>query len=348
MKRSVIFFLLLIYSLSFSLYSQNSTIPEKELEIRINRALDYFGEGNYEEAIAVLENVLAVDPENERASDLLISIKELYEMEKGTSSSEEENSIETQRPDFSINPSIEEPEVSEPEEELEKPDFSIRDDDENLILPEETRTFLEFSLFPSLVHSWSIGEDAVVFPAEGSYSGSINVSGEYYFPFLDRIIGAAGGYTLFMLDPDWGDFPDGLLHVLDGMISFRTFFLEEIDKRIIFELSAGYRGYFSQGYEFYDIQENSLHSFNMGVNLEGPFLYQFINREPLKNIIFDVQMNLLFFPEISTLNLFDFRGNVLFQLNHFSIGVHFGAYSVITAEDVKYIWMNGINFNLQY
>lgn len=323
-------------------------LPDKELDVRIDRALDYFGEGDYETAISLLENVLILDPENRRAADLLISIKELYEMETGSSVSVDEI-LPTEKPDFSINdPEVQTEETPEEEEDLEKPDFSIREDEELLIQPEETRSRMDFSLSSNLVFPWDNGEESVVFPDEGTHSASFTADLDYFFNSWNRIIGFAGTYSLFLLDPEGGNFFDERIHVVDGLISFRTFFREEVDSRIIFKLSAGYRGYFAQGYDFYEVERSYLNGFNMGINLEGPFIYLFWNREFFKRVIIDLDMNLLFFPEINTLNLFDFRLNGRLQFNHFAMGAHFGAYSVITTVDVEYIWMTGINVSLRF
>lgn len=335
------------------IYSQiDSSMQESELEVRINRALDYFGEGDYERAITILENVLVIDPDNKRAADLLASIRELYKIETDTGNGNNgADQGTTERPDFSFqDPQIEEdtPDEGEPdEEELEKPDFSIHDE-ESLLSPEQTRSIFELSLSPNLVFPWDMGEDSVVFPERGSLSGSFSADIDYFLNAWNRIIGFSGAYSLFLLDPDWGDFPDGQLHVVDALFNFRTFFNEEIDSRIIFKLGIGYRGYFAGGYDFHTIERSWLNGFNMGINLEGPLIYLFVNREGLKRLIFDLDMNLLFFPEINTLNLFDFRINTRLQLKNFAIGVHFGAYSVITTDDVEYIWMTGMNFSLRF
>lgn len=342
--NKLLFFILIL--LPAILYSQTDPpLPEKELDVRIDRALDHFGEGDYEKAISLLENVLVIDPENERASDLLISIRELYEMETGTTG--EESSL-TEKPDFSINdPEIPEEDPQE-EEELEKPDFSIRDEDNELIQPVQTRSRFELFLSSNLVFPWDNGEESIVFPDEGTHSVSFTADMDMYLNRWNRIIGFAGTYSLFLLDPEGGDFSDSMLHVVDGMISFRTFFREEIDSRIIFKLSAGYRGYFSNGYDFYDVERQYLNGFNMGINLEGPFIYYFWTNQFFKRFILDLDMNLLFFPEINTLNLFDFRLNGRYQFDHFAMGIHFGAYSVITTVDVEYIWMSGLNVSFSF
>jgi len=50
---------------------------------------------------------------------------------------------------------------------------------------------------------------------------------------------------------------------------------------------------------------------------------------------------------VSTLNLFDFKLEAKYQFDHFAAGLHFGAYSIITPDESKYIWMTGLNFSFR-
>jgi len=345
------FILLLFFTSLFSLYSQNNLpAPEDELEAQINLALDYFGQGDYERAIAILETVLAIEPGNKRAADLLSSIKELYRMEQEM---DEENGVygdedfTPERPDFGLDTPGEESENGpEGEEELNKPDFSVHDE-EDMLRPEETRSRFELSVSPGLVFEWDIGEGGEVLPPEGDYSGNVSAEVDFFFKKWNRIFGVSGGYSLFLITLEEGDFGENRLHNFDILFNFRTFFKEEVDSRTIFKFGVGYRGYLAGGYTFNTLQRRWLNGFNMAVNLEGPILYLFLNKEPLKRFIMGIDMNLLFFPQVSTLNLFDFKLEAKLQFDHFAAGFHFGAYSIITPEESKYIWMTGLNFSLR-
>jgi len=323
-----------IFLSAVSLFSQiDPYMVSEEIEEKIDLALDAFSSGDYEEALRILNLVLEIDSTNQRAKDLIESINELYNIETDRTDDNDEEPYITERPDFNIK----EPPSENPDEELNKPDFSVRNDDSDLLQPEDTRSFFEFSFSPNLVLPWNIGEDSVVFPLESGYSTSFNGDINYYFKMWNRIFGFNGSYTLFLLNVIDEGFAADKLHVVDVMFSFRTFFLETLDSRIIFKFSVGYRGYFSNGYDFFVVEKRSLNGFNMGVNLEAPLLYLFWDREILKRIIFDVDMNLLFFPEQNTLNLFDFRFSGEFRFNHFSAGLHFGAYSIITSDAAEYL-----------
>ncbi|MBN2659537.1 MAG: tetratricopeptide repeat protein [Spirochaetales bacterium] len=342
-------FLVFLISSHLCLSAQNgSAVSDEELEAQINLALDYFGQGNYEKAISLLETVLSLAPDNERASDLLLSLRELYRMEKeiGRNGDQAQEPFTAERPDFSINTPEAGEDVPPEDDELEKPDFSIHDE-EDLIQPEETRSRFEFGLFPGFIYPWDIGESGEVLPSSGSYSGSFFSDINYYFKSWNRIIGVSGGYSLLLFNSDQSDFGDTMLHIVDVLFTFRTFFKEEVDSKTVLKIGAGYRGYFAGAYDFYTLGKGWLNGFNMGVNLEGPLLYLFRSRESLKRFILGIDMNLLFFPEMNTLNLFDFRIEAKLQLDHFSAGLHFGAYSVITPDESKYIWMNGINFSFR-
>ncbi|MBB6480825.1 tetratricopeptide repeat protein [Spirochaeta isovalerica] len=318
------------------------------MDAQINLALDYFGQGDYEKAISLLEAVLIIDPENERAADLLVSVRELYRMERELSKTNntDDEEFTAQRPDFSVNPTRDEETDPQEDEELNKPDFSINEEDD-LVQPEETRSRFELIVSPSLVYTWDVGEEGEVFPSVGTYSASVSSEMNYYFSKWNRIVGISGGYSLLLLDPEWGSFADARLHVVDALITFRTFFQEEVDSKTVLRIGAGYRGYYAGGYNFYTLNKGWLNGFNMGVNLEGPLLYLFRSNEGLKKFIMGIDMNLLFFPEMNTLNLFDFKIEARLQFDHFSAGLHFGAYSVITPDESKYIWMNGINFRFR-
>ncbi len=347
--RKITIFLsaLILFLFAQGLFSQSdSSMREGEVEIHINQALDLFSRGEYIQAIAILNNVLLLDPGNQRAADLKESIEELYNMELYAEEEDSEQSYYSERPDFSIKDTdeLEKPE----EEELEKPDFSVRSEEDQIIHPEDTRTHFELSLYPSLVLPWDIGEDSVVFPDESGYSASFNVKADIFLKPWNRSFGIAGAYSLFLLDPAQGGFASNKLNVVDVMFTFRTFFSEEIDSKIVFKLGMGYRGYYSNGYDFYSVERDYLNGFNMGVNLEAPVFYLFWDREFLKRIILNLDMNLLFFPELSSLNLFDFKMNTEIRFNHFSTGIHFGAYSVITTDSIQYMWMTGVNFNFYF
>lgn len=345
-----IFLLLMLAFMPLPLNSQGgTTFSDSEMDVRINEALDYFSNGDYDKAIALLKSILTLDPGNSRAADILLSIEALKQIESGTTAAGTAGgNSQTERPDFSSGNADQDNSGTDSNTSVEKPDFSIRADDSGLVLPEETRSRFELTLSPNLVFPWNIGEGADVFPAEGSYSGSFAADGELFFNPWNRIIGIAASYSLFLLHPQWDGPSPVTLHVVDAMVSFRTFFLEDIDTKVIFKLSAGYRGYFSPVYDFYEVERNYLNGFNMGINLEGPFIYLFVNREALKNLILDLDMNLLFFPEINTLNLFDFQFSLQYRFNHFALGIHTGAYSVITPDQSKYIWMSGLDFNLRF
>lgn len=346
MKISTVLFIsiVLLFS-SISLFSQTDPyVPFEDIERDIDRALDYFSIGDYETALSILEKVLSMDPLNPRAADLKASIRELYAMESSTTDQEINSEIEeTEKPDFSLN----KPEVEEnPDaEDVEKPDFSVRDEGEDILQPKDTRSVLEVSISPNLVFPWDVGEEFVVFPEESGYSAGLRADGNYFFKGWNRIFGFSATYSLFLLDYEEEGFASSFLHVIDGMLSFRTFFLETVDSKIVFKLSLGYRGYFSNGYNFYGIERSFLNGFNMGVNLEAPLIYLFWEREFWKKLVFDVDINLLFFPDMNTLNLFDFRVSTEYKLEHFSVGVHFGAYSVITPEKSEYIMMTGMSLN---
>ncbi|MBI9100429.1 MAG: hypothetical protein JEY91_18250 [Spirochaetaceae bacterium] len=343
-KRLLTIALVLSFSIHSLIAQMDSYLMEEEIENSINLALDYFSSGQYEQALMTLENVLAIDPVNKRAIDLRTSILELYNIEYNTSEDKGTGEADvTEKPNFTTNDSEEE----NGDENLEKPDFSVREEDSQLVQSEDTRTAFELSLSPNLVLPWSISEESVVFPSESGRSVSFNIEADYYFPAWDRILGLSGVYSLFLLDPEDQGFASSQLHVIDVMIDFRTFFMETPDSKIIFKLGLGYRGYFSRGYEFYSIDLDSLNGFNMGVNIEAPLLFLFWDREALKRLIFDVDINLLFFPKISTLNLFDFKITSELQFKYFSAGIHFGAYSVITPVDVEYIWMTGLSFRFR-
>lgn len=347
MRKIIIFLAALILVVSApGLFSQtDSSMWEGEVEIHINSALDLFSEGEYLRAIAILNNVLLIDPGNQRAADLKESIEELYNMELNIGDEDLVQSYDSERPDFSMNDSDE---LEKQEEELEKPDFSVRSEDDLVIHPEDTRTHFELSLYPNLVLPWDIGEDSVVFPDESGYSASFNVKADLFLKPWHRSFGIAGAYSLFLLGPVNGGFASQKLNVVDAMFTFRTFFLEEIDSKIIFKLGMGYRGYYASGYNFYSLERDYLNGFNMGVNLEAPLLYLFWDKDFLKRIILDLDMNLLFFPELSSLNLFDFKINMKFRFDHFSTGIHFGAYSVITSDSIQYMWMTGVNINFNF
>lgn len=331
-----------------NLYSQvDPYLINEEIELNIDKALDLFSSGEYDQAIIILKEVLTIDPTNKRASDLIESITELYLMEVNTDENQEQSYI-TEKPDFRINDPFDESSRENNEDELEKPDFSVRDENDQLRQPEESRTVFELSLSPNLVLPWQIGVDSVVFPEESNYSGSFSVKADYFLNFWDRIFGISGAYSIFLLNPEEGGFASDQLHVIDAMVNFRTFFSETYDSRIIFKLALGYRGYFSNGYNFYSIDKNFLNGFNMGLNLEAPLLYLFWDVDFFKRIVFDVDMNLLFFPELNTLNLFDFKINGEIRFNNFSTGIHFGAYSFITPETVEYLWMTGLSINFYF
>ncbi|MDA3811932.1 MAG: hypothetical protein PF518_16565 [Spirochaetaceae bacterium] len=340
-KVIIIFFLLLH---SITLYSQvDSSLKGEEIEVKIDLALDQFSSGEYQNALVTLNDVLKIDPENKRAKDLIKSINELYNMEtKGTAAKENESFV-AEQPDFHI---VNEEKKDEPEEELDKPDFSVRDENAQLLLPEETRSILEISLSPNLVMPWNIGEDSVVFPIDSGYSMSLNGDINYYFNRWDRILGFNATYSLFLLNTENGGLAHDKLHIVDLLFQFRTFFSETVDTKIIFKFGIGYRGYFANGYQFYTIERSYLNSVNMAINLEAPLLYLFWDREFLKRLVFDIDMNLLFFPELNTLNLFDFKVSGELRFSHFSVGIHFGAYSIITPEKVEYLWMTGASINL--
>lgn len=341
-----LFLILLILLSTVVLYSQADLFLDDEvIEENINLALDLFSRGEYQKAIDLLNSILLVDPSNERASDLKLSITELYNME--IDSAEEEDQVYvTEKPDFSIA----EPEEADipVDEELEKPDFSVRKSEEGLILPEHTRTSFEFDVSSNLLLPWSIGEESVVFPEKSNYSGSFQGEVDVFFNIWDRIFGVSGAYSLFLLNPDGGGPAANQLHTVDAVLNFRTFFSEMDDFKIIFKLGVGYRGYFSNGYDFFNINQDYLNGFNMAVNLEAPLLFLFWDEEFLKRIIFDVDMNLLFFPELKTLNLFDIKISGKLRFDHFSLGLHVGAYSVITQEKAEYLWMTGLNFSLYF
>lgn len=348
--NKIILSLFFLVSILLSLHSQvDPYLTQDEIESSLDRALDTFSSGSYEEALAILNQVLEIDPFNSRAMDLIKSINALYQMEINSEPSEgSDREFITRRPDFNVSEqekNVSDP-VSDPLDEHERPDFSIRDDDSDLIHPKETRTKLDFSLYASLLEPWSLSEESVVFPSSGSLTGNLYGKVDYFFDGWDRIFGFSGMYSLFLLDVDDDGLASDQLHVIDAMINFRTFFREEVDTKIIFKLSMGYRGYFSNGYTFYSIDRYDLSGFNMGVNLEAPLLYYFWDYEFFKRLIFDFDMNLLFFPEINTLNLLDFRLNSELHFSNFSTGVHFGAYSVVTTDDVSYLWMAGVNLSL--
>lgn len=338
--KKVLVCLCLIFLIVNNVYSQNDPAIDKDLDLQINQALDYFSDGDYDKAITLLESVLSIDPENQRAVDLLISIKEIYKLEKdsGNPKSTDSEDFTAQRPDFSVmDPN------ADPAEELQKPDFSVHDK-EDLIRPEETRSKLELDFSPALIFPWNLGKKEGVLPESGSYSVSGSASLDYYFNIWDRIIGLRGGYSLLLFDPVDQGFAGERLHFVDILVTFRTFFKEEVDSKTIFRIGAGYRGYFAGGYDFYSIDSQALHGFNMDVDLEGPLFYLFWDRDGLKKILMGIHMNLLFFPEINTLNFFDFKIDAGLQFQHFYTGLYFGAYSVITTVDSQYIWMAGLSF----
>ena len=350
-KLPFIFLFLLFISINYLAAQVDPYLINDEIDAKIALSLDHFSNGEYDEALALLYQVLDMDPVNKRANDLIESISELYKMEKDTDSEDtEDQEYIISRPDFNINDTTEngqDPEgENQDDENLEKPDFSVRDEDDDLIQPEETRSRFEFSLSPNLVLPWNIGEESVVFPLVSDYSMNINGSLDYYLNFWDRIFGLRAAYSLFLLNPEESELASDLLHVVDIMASFRTFFSESIDTRIILKVALGYRGYFSQGYNFYTINRTYLNGINMGVNLEAPLLYLFWDKEFFKHLIFNADMNLLFFPEMNTLNLWDFKFNGEYRFKNFSAGIHFGAYSVITPDEVEYLWMTGITFKL--
>jgi hypothetical protein len=337
-------FLLFLFTVT-PLFSQvDTSLLEKEIENKIDEALDFFSEGDYQRSLFLLEQVLDMDPANKRASNLIKSIQELSKIEGESDLTEEpQKTFITEKPDFQINnPNDEE----QTEQETLRPDFSVREKDEDVSHPREKRSKLELSLTPSLLLSWNITEDSVVFPSSGSSAGSFNTKLDYYFDAWNKIFGFTGMYTLLMMDIEEDGLSSDQLHIFDAMLNFRTYFREEIDSRIIFKLSMGYRGYFSNGYTFYTVDKDYLNGFNMGVNLEAPLLYLFFENEYMKRIIFDFDMNLLFFPELNTLNLLDFKLSSELRFKNFSTGVHFGAYSVVTTDDVQYLWMTGFSLNV--
>lgn len=350
LKRIALISIFLIFYPLYSLFSQvDPDLVGEEIENNIDRALDFFSDGNYEEALRILNEVLKIDSNNSRTHDLIKSINELYKMEIQTDSTEEiETDFIARRPDFTINdPEEKKTEIiTDSDGELERPDFSVRDENQDLTHPKEKRTQFELSLAPSILFPWDISEESVVFPTTGGYSGNFSAKFDYFFSSWDRIFGYSAMYSLFLLD--WED--DGIasdqLHIFDAMVNFRTYFSETVDTRIIFKLSMGYRGYFANGYYFYDIERDYLSGFNMGVNLEAPLLYLFWDNELFKRFIVDFDMNLLFFPEINTLNLLDFRINGEIRFSNFSMGLHFGSYSVVTTDDIIYLWMGGMNISL--
>ncbi len=361
--RTVLIISLFLSSVFGKIYSQNDPLPSaNSIESKIEQALDYFTQGEYELALNILNQILRNEPENKRASDLVESINELYHIDQNVDNESQKEPIKIERPDFNKDSNEDNKDSNEDNkdsngdnengngdnEEMERPDFSVRDDSDDLLLPEDGRTKFELYISPNFLFQYQIGEEGIVFPVSSDLSANFMAGAEYYLELWNRILGFSADYSIMVLNPSDGSFGSTRLHTVDAMLNFRTFFVETFDSRIIFKLGLGYRGYFSGGYNFNSIDRNYLHGINMGVALELPLFYLIWEEEFFKNIIFDVDLNLLFFPDITTFNLFDFTVCAEYRFDHFSVGLDFGAYTVITTEDIEYIWKTGLNIKFHF
>ncbi len=346
MKLKLLLSVLILFSSSL-IFSQTGYLPaETEIDIIIETALDYFSIGEYQKALIELNKILEKDQDNKRAAELYKSINELYIIEE--LSGNDEYSEVSERPEFNNNSDDKEDVSAEDNEseieELEKPNFSVHEDDENLLLPRDGRSILGLTISPDLVFPSAMGEASVVFPESTEYSLGLNVEFEYFLKKTGRKLGFLTNYSLLLFDINKDSFLSNQLHILDGMLSFRTFFNEIYDSRIIFQVAFGYRGYFPLGYSFSNFDKEVLNGFNFSISLELPVLYIIWEKELLKNIILDLDMSLLFFPEINTLNLFDFKVNLEYRFDKITTGLQFGANTRITKDNIKYMWNGGIIF----
>lgn len=253
-KRVPLAFGLLVFALA------SVTTSSEELSINewLSKAEESFARGNYEETLSILEEALAVYPEDEKLLGFKQTLKEVKAMEEGTPVKEESPSP----PDF----------FNEKKEEISDKDQLIR----------RGRYVFDFSFSPGIMTS--LEEPTIILPL-------FSIGASFHPGFFNNTIGLKAGYVF---NPFSFKTETILYQSFEFALSTRFYLSEKRVSPIIFYLNAGAGG---QKYSTLFFPGSFRFMIYGKIGFEGSFLYDIFGVDLLDSLLFDIHAHIKADPQ---------------------------------------------------
>jgi hypothetical protein len=300
------------------LLMQIEQIKKKEKAVALTEiAILEINDLNFEEAFKLLKEAIFLDPSNEQARELYISLIEIYEIEQVSI----EEVVQMAQPEI-----LETTEQTEGEELL--PDIQTPADE--VTVKPRSRLFIKMA--PTFTFARSNALDYI--NSNVSMLG-FKLDSRFYFLFQRRL-GLSLDYSGNFIKTTGDDNIDFLVHRLNVSTRFRLFLFETPNSRLTAGARLGYHMFYLQNqlsegaYNF-----KALYGPSYGIFLSDPVIYRFVKTNFFQNLGFEGQADVLILPgqgEESILSTIEFYLGAFYNLRQFNLGLGYRQYRIMQQQ----------------
>ena len=272
-------------------------VKRKEAQALTERALVEINSRRFEEAYVYLKRALILDPENERARELYLSIHEVLQIE-GESLEEvlerrqeelaavEEEPVEEAPPEAEPAEVVSEREPSEIVREKLKPEPV----EEEPLSPRYDSMFIRSGIVLPFANSNNLD-----YVDSSVTQLGIHLDGRYYFNFWERRLGLSLDYTGNLIKLGGSEYVNFGTHRLNFSVRIRTYFFERDYGRLTVGARLNYHLFLLNNREDQGVYNfTRLYGPSFGVFAEDPILYRFWKADFLRDVGFESGFNYLF------------------------------------------------------
>ena len=274
---------------------------EQALKLK-NLALVEINNRRFEEAYAYLEQALLLDPENNEARELYLSIHEVLQIEGESMEEmlerqqEEMTAIGEEIPEepvgIPVEVPVEEPEMAEVEAEPEQEAAVIAETEP--VSEEEIPRYDQIFIRGGLVFTFANSNNLDYVDSSVAMLG-LHIDGRYYFKFWERRLGLSLDYIGDFLKLGGSEYVNIGTHRLNASVRIRTYFFERDYGRLIVGGRLNYQVFALNNRENLGVYNfTTVYGPSIGLFIEDPVLYRFWKKPFLKSFGMESEFNQLF------------------------------------------------------
>jgi hypothetical protein len=288
------------------------------------RALGEIENRRFETAYEYLQQAILIDPENEQARRLFLSLHEVGEIE------EESIAMAAETPEGVPQAGTAVPVASGEGEGAAAPTV-----EPGVEMEEKTPRYDTALVRVSASYTFADSNKLDYIDERVSLLGA-RVDARYYLPFWDRRIGVSLDYTVYPLKTSGDSRIKFVVHRANVSCRFRTYFFEEADRRLTVGAKLNYHFFTLQNlmtegaYNFKQIYGPSI-----GIFVSDPVVYRFVKNDFFKNFGLEGEFDYLFLIDQGTApSSLELYLGAFYDLDHYRFSLGYRLYS-ISKEDIN-------------
>lgn len=304
---------------------------QKKAQVLVEKALIEINNRNFKQASAYCEQAILLDPENERARELYLTIHEVDQIEKQSEAEQiarEKEAAREAQEEEKTGPTVEDTGV-EGVAGVSGPEVTTGEPKPSMEQPEYDRALIKIAT----AYSFANSDNLDFINSKISHFGG-RFDGRYYFDFLDRKLGVSLDYIGYYIKTSGDDSINFSVHRTNASARYRMSFFERDGSKLTAGVRLNYHIFLLQNRESEGAYNfTRIYGPSIGVFIDDPVLYRFIKRNFFKNVGFEGEMNYLFLigtgsPPRSP----EWYLGSYYTLKRYQFGIGFRSYSLRTSD----------------